>query len=446
MIASKRLYVLLVLGVMPLLLSERFASTHLVGIIYDAVILLLLLLDWQLTPKTQLIEATRDVSDRLSIGRLNSVFIFIRNRGRSKLECRLKDEFPQLLKSSVQEFRFPLPAEETVRLEYALKPQRRGLYKFENISIRYLSFLGLFWRQLKVKADQTIKVYSDLHGLKELSIKLSKSTELGILKQRKRGQGTDFSSLREYTVGDDSKSIDWKATARRDRPVVRTYEAEREQRLLILIDAGRMMISDLDGLTKFDHALNAALSLALTGLEQDDQVGLGIFADKPIGYLPPRRGRSYLKNMLELSFNVEPRIVEPDYNGILSYFAGAQKGRSLIVLLTDLTDPTGSHILLSALSSLSPRHLPFCVALQDRKINEIANEKISEKISGQAIDESKDLNKIYQRAVALDLLTQRELALNVLTRRGCLVLDCPPQDLSNKLVDAYLDIKTRGKL
>src|SRR5690606_21223125 len=124
---------------------------------------------------------------------------------------------------------------------------RRGLYVFGDINLRYQSFLGLFWRQVSLPQPEAVRVYSDLKALYELSIKLAKSSELGELHQRKRGQGTDFAALKEYTVGDDAKAIDWNATARRERPVVRTYEAEQEQRLLILIDAGRMMMSDLEG-------------------------------------------------------------------------------------------------------------------------------------------------------------------------------------------------------
>jgi uncharacterized protein (DUF58 family) len=272
-------------------------------------------------------------------------------------------------------------------------------------------------------------------------VRLAHSSELGELHQRKRGQGTDFASLREYAVGDDAKAIDWNATARRDRPVLRTYEAEQEQRLLVLVDAGRMMVSDLEGLTRFDRALNAALCLALTGLTHNDQVGIGIFADKPLLYLPPKRGKTYMNRILESTFAVQPQMVEPDYASILAYFASAQKGRSLMVVLSDLTDPTGSQSLLSGMANLAPRHLPFCVTLKDRQVQQIAQSTVPEEVkTTQAMD------SIYKRAIAIDLLNQRELALSVLTKRGCLVLDAPPQELSDRLVDKYIQVKSRGRL
>lgn len=440
--ASRRLYLLLCVGVAIFAAAYFVEGAHTLGLVFDALILVAVAVDFQLTPRPKLITATRDNQERLSIGRINDVFLYVQNKSSLDLRVQVKDDCPLNLNPSVEVFECTIKSGEQITLKYEVVPRRRGLYKFGDIHVRYLSFLGLFYRESTSKAEKGAKVYSDLKALYDLSIKLSRTTELGELHQRKRGQGTDFASLREYTVGDDSKLIDWKATARRDRPVVRTYEVEQEQRLLILIDAGRMMLSDLEGLTRFDHALNAGLCLALTGLTHNDQVSFGIFADKPLAYLPPRRGKAYLKKILEAVFDVEPKMIEPDYLGMLSYFASMQKGRCLMVLLTDLTDAVGSQSMLAGLASLAGRHLPFCVTLKDRQVTEMSHQGVLK----DAHDKSVPVDEIYRRAVACDLLSQRELALNVLHRRGCLVLDCPPQELSDKLVDTYLEIKTRGRL
>ena len=442
MIATRRLYIILFMVLIPFSLSGIWPILRTGGLALDVVLALILLIDFQLTQKPGLLTVSRMTVDRLSIGKENEVTIKVTNTGSSRLEIRLKDDRPEGMASDVEEFEFILPPDSVSTLTYSLVPRRRGLYVFGDINLRYQSFLGLFWRQVSLPQPEEVRVYSDLKALYELSIKLAKSSELGELHQRKRGQGTDFASLKEYTVGDDAKAIDWKATARRERPVVRTYEAEQEQRLLILIDAGRMMMSDLEGLTRFDHALNAALCLALTGLSHNDQVGIGIFADKPLLYLPPRRGKSYMKKILEASFSVEPRMVEPDYMGMLAHFAMVQKGRSLTVVFTDLTDPVGSQALLGGLAALSGRNLPFCVTLKDRQVSQIARPtEFTEKSNSEEV-----IERIYKRAIASDVLEQRELALSVLQRRGCLVLDCPPQELSEKIVDSYLEIKTRARL
>lgn len=441
-IASRRLYLLLFLGAVIFALTYAIEGAKTFGLVFDALILVAVAVDFQLTARPRLISASRENQDRLSIGRVNEVLLFVHNKSSADLKVSVRDDCPLNLNANLDEFECTIKSGEQATLKYEVTPRRRGLYKFGDIHVRYLSFLGLFYRQSTSKAARDAKVYSDLKALHDLSIKLSRTTELGELKQRKRGQGTDFASLREYTIGDDSKLIDWKATARRDRPVIRTYEVEQEQRLLILVDAGRMMLSDLEGLTRFDHALNSALCLALTGLTHNDQVSFGVFADKPLAYLPPRRGKGYLKKILEAVFDVEPKMVEPDYLGMLSYFSSLQKGRCLLVLLTDLTDAVGSQSMLAGLASLSGRHLPFCVTLKDRQVTQMSHQGILK----DGLDKSIPIDQIYQRAVACDLISQRELALSVLHRRGCLVLDCPPQDLSDKLVDTYLEIKTRGRL
>jgi len=444
MTASRRLYLLLVLAMVPLIASAFYNDTAKIGLALDVVILIAAIIDMQLTTSKKLISIERIVEDRLSIGRDNEVQIKITHGGAAggnALKCQLKDDTPQDINKDIERFEFDLAPGTTAQVKYKLFPARRGSYSFGFVSLRYRSFLGLFWREVRARGQVRVKVYSDLKALHDLSVKLAHSSEQGELHQRKRGQGTDFASLREYAVGDDAKAIDWNATARRDRPVLRTYEAEQEQRLLVLVDAGRMMVSDLEGLTRFDRALNAALCLALTGLTHNDQVGIGIFADKPLLYLPPKRGKTYMNRILESTFAVQPQMVEPDYASILAYFAQAQKGRSLMVVLSDLTDPVGSQSLLSGMANLAPRHLPFCVTLKDRQVQQIAQSTVPSEVKTREAMES-----IYKRAIAIDLLNQRELALSVLTKRGCLVLDAPPQELSDRLVDKYIQVKARGKL
>lgn len=434
MTATERLYVALAAVIALYALGYLLPEFVVVGVIANVLIALSLIVDWCLTPRGKELSALRVVAERLSIGRANAVVIELFHQGAKPLTLRVRDDYPLDLQVDTREFAFACLPDSANQLAYKVTPNRRGVYTFGNINLRYRSVLGLFWAEVKVAQVQKVKVYPDLIALKELAVKLAQSSELGNMRMRKRGQGTDFSSLREYVSGDDTRKVDWKATARRERPVVRVYEVEREQTLMVLVDAGRMMVSELDGLRRFDHALNAALALTLTGLSRGDQVGVGIFADKPLVYMPPRRGKAYLPRILEAVCDVQPQMVEPDYVGALSYFADAHKQRALMVVLTDLTDPTGSQTLLTGLASLSPRHLPFCVTLADHNLKELA------------LTATRGWRPILRRAVATDLLVQRELAFSHLQRRGCMVLDCPPRDLSERLVDRYLEIKARGQL
>jgi uncharacterized protein (DUF58 family) len=149
-----------------------------------------------------------------------------------------------------------------------------------------------------------------------------------------------------------------------------------------------------------------------------------------------------MKKLLDLTYAIEPKLVEPDYSGALAHFASLQKGRCLVVVFTDLIDATGSRALLQGLSSLSPRHLPVCVTLLDRRVREIAN--------GELIfspkQTTRNLEQMFRKAVATDLIVQRNVALSVLQRQGCLVIDAPPEELTSKLIDQYLKVKMRARL
>jgi uncharacterized protein (DUF58 family) len=251
---------------------------------------------------------------------------------------------------------------------------------------------------------------------------------------RRLSQGTEFSELREYVSGEDTRLIDWKATARRGHPIVRVLEAEREQTLIILLDRGRLMTAQVQGLKRFDWGLNSALSLILAGLNRGDRVGIGVFDREIITWIPPERGQHQLSKIIERLTPLQPTLLEPDYFGAVTKLVNQQNRRALVVLITDIIDITASAELLAAMERLTPRYLPFCVTLRDSQIDQIAQIK------------TQTVNDLYQRAVALDLLSQRQVALAKLQQKSVLVLDAPANQISEQLVNRYLQIKARNLL
>lgn len=459
MIANSRLYFLLFLGLIPLIIlgigqllysiinPGMFPFSGLepivvkLVILYDIILFVILIIDSVLTIRPDEIVITREVSEKLSINRMNEVVLRFSNFSSQNLMGVVKDDFPEIPSYhfidkekfvAANRLKVFLSSSSKGELIYYLKPDKRGQYRFNNINLRYISRFKLFWRQVKYKLSQDIKVYPDLVGLQELSFKLTRSSEIGETKIRKMGEGTEFSSLKEYIVGDDVRHIDWRATARRDTPIVRSFEVSKDQTILILLDAGRMMSTRLSGISRFDWGINAALSLSLAALTKGDQVGVGVFADSPKLFIPSKRGKVHLKSIIEGIHNVHPQLVEPDYVGVLANFASLQKKRALIVVITDLIDAIASNSLLTGLAHLTPRHLPFCVTFNDKYVLNIANSQV------QA---PKD---VYNQSVAIDLLDQRKQALNTLVRKGGLVLDVPPEELSTAIVDKYLTIKAKN--
>jgi uncharacterized protein (DUF58 family) len=344
----------------------------------------------------------------------------------------------------------------------------RGEFQWGDIQVRQLGRWGLAWHDWKIPASQTVAVYPDLVGLRELSIRLTLQNTGTMRQARRIGMGTEFAELREYGIGDDTRLIDWKATARRSRPLVRVLEPEREQTLIILLDRGRLMTARVQGLKRFDWGLNATLSLALAGLHRGDKVGIGVFDREVTTWIPPERGQHQLPKLIERLTPIQPVLLEPDYVGAVTRLVNQQTRRALVVVITDIVDVTASAELLAALRRLTPRYLPFCVTLRDPQVDRLAHTppvlhaakpsltppaplgkggvQGGAFVLGVARGDHDAIEATYARAVALDLLAQRQVAFAQLKQKGVLVLDAPANQISEQLVDRYLQLKARNLL
>lgn len=397
--------------------------------LFDGVVLVAMVWDGWHTKKRR-VTVRRDQLHRLSIGRDNPIMLHCEAPGPTRL--RLYDNYPTGFDGT------PMPLDLTLAAgaqttAFTVNPAQRGDYAWGDLQIQQRGHLGLAWADWTVPAATTAVVYPDLIGLNQLSIKLALQST-GLLKQKRTGVGTEFAELREYDPGDDLRLIDWKATARLSQPLVRVLEPEREQTLVILLDRGRLMTAQVQRLSRFDWGLNAALSLAMAGMARGDRVGLGVFDRTLHTWMPPRSRRANFQQMIERLTPIQPVLEESDYLAAATRVAQQQHRRCLVVVITDIVDETASAELLSALARLRPRHLPFCITLRDPKIDH------------QAQQTTTQVDKAYQRAVALDLLNQRQVAFARLKQRGVLVLDAPAHQISEPLVEAYLRIKTQGKL
>ncbi len=434
MLPTFRCYLLLIIG-FPLAFILAIFLTNpisiLITIIYDLVILFLTIVDGIGVNKNQ-VEITRNPLTKLSVGRDNIVNLQITSQQPATIE--IKDDYPQQFPVSTSTIQATIPANTTEELTYTIHPVSRGEYQWGDISIRQLGNWGLAWRDWKVKATQKVAVYPDLIGLRSLSIRLTLENTGAMRQARKLGQGTEFAELRKYGQGDDIRLIDWKATARRNHPLIRVLEPEQEQTLFILLDRGRLMTAQVQGLKRFDWGLNATLSLASAGLSRGDRVGVAVFDRDVTTWIPPERGQSHLAKLIERLTPLQPELLEPDYLGAVTKVVTQQTRRALVVVITDLVDVTASAELLGAMVRLTPRYLPFCVTLRDPTVDTIAHKMTD------------NLQDTYKRAVALDLLSQRQVAFAGLKQKGVLVLDAPCNNISEQLVDRYLQLKRRSLL
>jgi uncharacterized protein (DUF58 family) len=435
MIPAIRLYFLLAIAIPIALLLAVLVDrqTSIIGtLLFDSVIIGLAIID-AARVKPHRVQVTRHPLHRLSIGRDNPVLLSVKSANQTA-KIQLRDSYPLEFDVSVPLLEASLNPNTDEELTYTIRPQNRGEYKWGDIQVRQLGNWGLAWHDWKIPASEKVAVYPDLVMLKELSIRLTLQNSGTMRQLRKLGMGTEFAELREYGIGDDPRLIDWKATARRSRPLIRVLEPEKEQTLVILLDRGRLMTARVHGLKRFDWGVNAALSLASAGLHRGDRVGVGVFDREITTWIPPERGQHQLSKLIERLAPIQPVLLEPDYVGAVTKLVTQQTRRALVVLITDLVDVTASTEMLSALARLTPRYLPFCVTLRDPLVDTIANSSTVE------------ITPAYNRAVALDLLAQRQVAFAQLKQKGVLVLDAPADRISEQLVDRYLQLKSRNQL
>ena len=318
----------------------------------------------------------------------------------------------------------------------AFEPRERGRVGFGALYVWTENRIGLLRRRYRSENADEARVFPDLGAVAGYGTLAKRSTlvDAGLRRLRQRGAGREFESLREYAPGDGFGLIDWKATARRGRTMVAQYAVERSQAVIVALDCGRLMTPRIGPQLKFDYALEAALSVARVAQAADDNIGLLAFAAKPIVEIAPRRGAAHLRALANIAYDLQPRFEEPDYETIFAELRRRYTKRSLIILFTDIIDPITSAAVLAGLQTLVPRHLVVCVLL-----NDVALAAALERSPSSPTD-------AYRTAVAMTLADERARSVAILRSRGIIVIDVPAPRLTLALVDAYLDVKARGRL
>lgn len=446
-VPSRRAFALILLPALLMLLGFFWPPLERLFQIYNPLLMLMLMVDaFLLSPRPQAVGIARILPQPCQIGIENPVALRVAYSGKLPVHLELRDDVPPALirhrPETVQSQRLSLQPGETATLHYSVLPEDRGTFEFGYVHARYPSRLKLLWLTVQGGEPQVLTVAPNLRRVRQMRIRYSRSLVQGELQKRSLGlEGTRFSGLRNYFHGDDLRKVAWQSTAKLDVPVVRTFEPEVEQPILILLDAGRKMLGRTGtpeapaSLQKFDWALNAALGFMAVALDRGDCVGFGAFSNRILAHVPPRAGAAHFRHVQEVMAGLRAEAAEPQYEAALLQFARTLKRRTLVVLLTDLIDPAASRALLKGLKAFSANHMLMVVTLADQNLA-----SLSERLPLNSFD-------AYERGVAMDLLALRRQTLGELNRgRRSTVIEAAPHELDEALIGRYLSIKRKSQL
>ncbi len=429
---------LLLLLLLPaaVMLALRGTTGWVLGLSLDAAIVGLALFDLLLSPRARDISVERVLPSFLSLAGDNSVGWDVRYDGRATTRFTLTEDVPESIARSRECIDGRLRPRSRAELRYDVRPTARGLYEFGDIWLRYWTPLGLLVRQRRIPARAAVKVYPNVVNLAryELALRRHRTAELGMRGARERGRGRQFDSLRDYAPGDDWSDIAWKATARRGRLIVRDYEVERNQNILLLLDCGRLMTTEFEGVSRLDYAINASLLLTFAAMKQGDSIGMIAFDERVQTYVPPVRGHGALGWLNEALYRLKPTLTEPNYDLACRFLALRHRKRSLIVIFTDVIDRDASAVLLAHAARFARQHLPLCVVFRNLETEALARACPEEPVA------------CFTKTVALHALDRRAAALAQMRSHGVDVLECAPRELAPNLIGRYLWLKRNRRL
>jgi uncharacterized protein (DUF58 family) len=392
--------------------------------------------DCVLAPSPRRISVDRELPAVLPLGGSGAVAWTVRNPLRRPLRVGLADELAPSLRAGTRRVRLTVPGGGSAVATTPIRPSRRGRFEPSELTVRTEGPAGLLARQGRRALPALLRVYPPFASRKEAELRIDRAriTEVGLRSAKARGGGTDFDQLREYSVDDEFGRMDWAATARTGKAIVRTYRAERNQTVIVLLDNGRMMAGRVAGVPRVEHAMDAVLMLTAVATRLGDRAGLVVFDRRIRAVVPPSHGRDQLTRVSEAMYQLEPELAESDYRGAFTKTLGRFRRRALLVVLTELADQAVADTLLPALPLIARSHLVVIAAVQDPDL------------VGWAARTPLDAAAAFRKAAAQAALEDRRRLVGRLRGFGATVVDGPPGALAPALADAYLKVKATGRL
>lgn len=430
MIVTGRAVALLALGALPVAIAPRLATV----LAWTALVVAVWVVDVVLAASPRRVSVARTVPASVRLDEATASTVVLTNTSGRHARGVLRDAWPPSAGASEPVHAFSVRAGEGVRLRTTLVPQRRGDRPAAGLTVRTLGPLRVGGRQVTLTVPATLRVLPPFRSRRHLPSRLARLREMdGRSAVQVRGEGTEFDSLREYVIGDDVRSIDWRATARRGDVVVRTWRPERDRRVLIVLDTSRTSAARVGDEPRLDAGIEASLLLSALASRGGDRVELLAFDRRPRARVAGASGTRLMPALAEALAPVEPHLVEADWPALVTAIGERLSQRALVVLLTT-TDPAAVESgLLPVIDRLVRDHLVVVASVRDPQIDALRSTRT-------------DAESLFDAAAAERGELERAAVATVLRRRGVEVLHAPPDELAPALADLYLALKSAGRL
>ncbi len=434
---SDRLFTAIGLCVVLFLLKFFFAWLGDIPEIATGVLLILFLIDvFILYRVSEGVDAKRFTSKRLSNGDENPVQIEIKNRYGFGVNVRVIDEVPFQFQLRDKDFRLHIKPAEIKSIHYNLRPTKRGEYNFGFIRVYISSPLGLISRRYNFDGAKTLPVYPSFINLGqyELMAVSHHLTAFGIKKIRKVGHSSEFDQIKNYVGGDDIRTINWKATARKGGLMVNTYTDERSQNIYCIVDKSRVMKMPFEGLSLLDYAINASVALAKVAMLKEDKAGLITISENIGAVVPADRKSAQLGNIMNVLYKEKTRYLESNLEALYAAVRSVVKQRGLLVFFTNFESLSALQRQLPYLKRISKYHLLVVVFFENTELKALSS------------DPAKDVEGIYHKTIAEKFMYEKKLMVKELNAHGILAILTPPQKLTVNVINQYLALKAQQRI
>jgi uncharacterized protein (DUF58 family) len=405
-------------------------------LLVDGLILLAAVIDLVLAPAPARIEVERDLPSVVTLGREATITWRVRSDSPRRAWVTVADQLAPSLRAGGRRVRVQLSPGQEVTASTTFRPARRGRFEPSEVAVRVSGPLQLAARQRTRRLPGLLRVYPPFRSKEEAELRIDRARllEVGLRSAAGRGGGTEFEQLRDYAVDDEFRRIDWAASARVDRPIVRTYRAERNQTVIVLLDNGRVMAGQVGDVPRVEHGMDAVMMLTAVATRLGDRAGLVAFDHDVRAIVTPGHGAGQLGRVTEAMYQLEPALAESDYEGAFTTTLARFRRRALLVVITELVEGAVGEFLAPALPLISTQHLVLVGAVQDPEVLAWA----------RATPDGPD--EAYRKAAAVSALDERARTAARLRSLGATVVDAAPGALSPQLADAYLKVKATGRL